>query len=190
MKNILVLLAVAAPIALAAACSSSSGGGNNGSSGSSSGTGTSSGSASGSSSGSGSASGTGNPFIFDASFDINIDALIAEAVACKSTADCATGVEGGPGICCVAPGFSGGAVMVSVCEEGPMCPSSGLLGSIQLCASDADCTAPGMTSCNTLSFLGFTSMTCGAPPSEGGTTTTPEDGGSGDAAPSDGATGG
>jgi hypothetical protein len=165
MKNASILLAVTSCAALAVACGSSSSG-NGASSGASSGS-ASSGSASSGSASSGSASsGTTNPFADGGFPTINLDA----AVACASASDCGD-VEGGPGICCIAPGFSAtSGLMVTVCEPAGQCPST-ILGAFQLCKSSTECTDTATPDCAPFMVAGFaigSTMVCSAPPAEGG----------------------
>jgi hypothetical protein len=171
MKNAFILLAASCGVATAVACGSSSSG-NGGSSGSGS-------------------SGTGNQDSGGASSgsteaDAGGGTEAAAAAMCKSTADCSA-MAGT--ICCGTSLDIQAMALDSACSM-TCSPVPLLMMTIQLCATDTDCTTSGQTC---MSVLGNMICSAGLPTFDAGMTTTPTDSGSPadtGAAPADAATGG
>jgi hypothetical protein len=90
-------------------------------------------------------------FFYGAAFDD--DASLVNGLTCKSSAGCLPGQ-----VCCATVNLT------SSCEVGP-CPSTPMLGSLQLCGISAECLTPGDI-CGPVAIaasLGVMVMSCDAP---------------------------
>jgi hypothetical protein len=159
MKNGMILWAVSgvAAMGLAAACSSSSGGGSS------------------PAPDAGTPEDTGSSTTLDSGSSSGGDTGTPPAAMCTGTSDCTTAGQ----VCC---GTFTGGMPGAACQAGP-CPALPVVGAIQLCSADSDCTAPATCGPNaTLDALEPGLKTCAAPAAAGDGGPTTGDSGS-DAAP-------